>query len=170
MRRLSFLLCLIFVFSCAKRGISPLEEARLEAQEAINNAESKIEELKSIGGDITEPQSLLDEAKKLFEEGKYKEAKEKAIKAYNVASKLYDEIIEARKKLEEMAKKEEKSKLPTTYTVGTWEKDRDCLWNISKKKYIYNDPWKWKRIYQANKNKIKNPDLIYPGQVLKIPR
>ena len=27
----------------------------------------------------------------------------------------------------------------------------------------------WRTIYEANKDTIKNPDLIYPGQVLKIP-
>jgi nucleoid-associated protein YgaU len=56
-----------------------------------------------------------------------------------------------------------------TYTVGTWARDRDCLWNISKKKDIYNDAWKWPKIWQGNRDKIKDPDLIYPGQKLKIP-
>jgi small-conductance mechanosensitive channel len=57
-----------------------------------------------------------------------------------------------------------------TYTVGTWARNRDCLWNISKKRTIYNDPWKWPKIYVANRDQIKNPDLIYPRQVLKIPQ
>jgi outer membrane murein-binding lipoprotein Lpp len=56
-----------------------------------------------------------------------------------------------------------------TYTVGTWARNRDCLWNISKKKTIYDDPWKWPKIYVANRDKIKNPDLIYPKEVLTIP-
>ncbi len=56
-----------------------------------------------------------------------------------------------------------------TYTVGTWARNRDCLWNIAKKQSIYNDPWKWPKIYMANRNQIKNPDLIYPKEVLKIP-
>ena len=30
-------------------------------------------------------------------------------------------------------------------------------------------PSKWHRIYEANKDTIKNPDLIYPGQTFKIP-
>jgi nucleoid-associated protein YgaU len=55
------------------------------------------------------------------------------------------------------------------YVVDTWEKDRDCLWNIAKKRTIYADPWKWKRIYKANRDKIKDADLIYPGQKLIIP-
>jgi len=43
----------------------------------------------------------------------------------------------------------------------------DCLWNIAKK--YYNNPFLWTKIYQQNKDKIKNPDLIYPGQVFIIP-
>lgn len=57
-----------------------------------------------------------------------------------------------------------------TYTVGTWSKDRDCLWNIAKKKTIYDNPFKWPSLYNANKDKIKDPNLIYPGQILSIPK
>ena len=49
------------------------------------------------------------------------------------------------------------------YTV----KRGDCLWNIAKK-YDGNGS-KYTTIYNANRNKIKNPNLIYPGQVLWIP-
>jgi nucleoid-associated protein YgaU len=45
----------------------------------------------------------------------------------------------------------------------------DCLWNIAKKKEHYGNPFAWPKIYQANRDKIKNPDLIYPKQVFKIP-
>lgn len=54
------------------------------------------------------------------------------------------------------------------YTVGTWAKDRDCLWNISGKSDIYGDPFQWPKIWQANTEQIKNPDIIFPGQVFKI--
>lgn len=56
-----------------------------------------------------------------------------------------------------------------TYTVGTWARNKDCLWNISKKETIYDDPWKWPKIYVANRDQIKNPDLIHPREVLRIP-
>lgn len=46
----------------------------------------------------------------------------------------------------------------------------DCLWKIAGFTWIYNDPLQWPRIYKANKDKIKDPDLIYPGQILSIPR
>jgi LysM repeat protein len=43
----------------------------------------------------------------------------------------------------------------------------DCLWNIAKQHY--KDPFLWKKIYEVNKEKIKNPDLIYPGQKFVLP-
>ncbi|HVO66982.1 MAG TPA: LysM peptidoglycan-binding domain-containing protein [Syntrophales bacterium] len=49
-------------------------------------------------------------------------------------------------------------------------KKGDCLWRIAKMKGIYNDPFLWPVIYEANKDKIKNPNRIYPGQKLVIPR
>jgi nucleoid-associated protein YgaU len=50
-----------------------------------------------------------------------------------------------------------------TYTVVSG----DSLSKIAKK--IYGDASRWKEIFEANKDKIKNPDLIHPGQVLSIP-
>jgi len=55
---------------------------------------------------------------------------------------------------------------PETYTV---EKG-DFLYKISGKEKIYNDPLKWPRLYRANRDQIKDPDLIYPGWVLVVPR
>ena len=45
----------------------------------------------------------------------------------------------------------------------------DCLWNIAKKKDFYGNGFAWPVIYQANRDQIKNPDLIYPKQTFKIP-
>jgi nucleoid-associated protein YgaU len=50
-----------------------------------------------------------------------------------------------------------------TYTVVAG----DTLSKIAK--HEYGDASQWKRIYEANKDTIKNPDLIYPGQTFKIP-
>lgn len=51
----------------------------------------------------------------------------------------------------------------TTYTV----KSGDCLWNITKK-YL-GDGSRYNEIYNLNKDKITNPNLIYAGQVLTLP-
>lgn len=50
-----------------------------------------------------------------------------------------------------------------TYTV----KPGDCLYNISKT--ALGDGGRYNEIYALNKDKIKNPNLIYPGQVLQLP-
>lgn len=73
------------------------------------------------------------------------------------------------KKKKKTTKKKSKPKRPAakkktkTYTV----KSGDCLWNIAKK--FYGNGAQYTKIYNANKGKIKNPNLIYPGQVLTIP-
>jgi hypothetical protein len=46
----------------------------------------------------------------------------------------------------------------------------DSLWWIAKYKDVYNDPFLWPIIYEANREIIKNPKLLYPGQELGIPR
>ena len=46
----------------------------------------------------------------------------------------------------------------------------DCLWRISGKQQIYNDPFQWTKIYSANTDQINDPDLIFPQQRLAIPR
>jgi nucleoid-associated protein YgaU len=56
-----------------------------------------------------------------------------------------------------------------TYTVGTWAKNRDCLWNIAKKPDIYANAWMWPKIYVGNRDQIKDPDIIKPKMVLRIP-
>mgnify|MGYP001417918819 FL=1 len=43
----------------------------------------------------------------------------------------------------------------------------DSLSKIAKREY--GDANKWERIYEANRDVLKNPDKIYPGQKLKIP-
>ncbi len=44
----------------------------------------------------------------------------------------------------------------------------DNLWNISGKDEVYADPYQWPLIYKTNRDRIKDADLIYPGQVLDI--
>lgn len=45
----------------------------------------------------------------------------------------------------------------------------DHLWGIAKKKEHYANPFAWPIIYKANRDQIKNPDLIFPKQNFKIP-
>ncbi|MFA4923178.1 MAG: LysM peptidoglycan-binding domain-containing protein [Ignavibacteriaceae bacterium] len=45
----------------------------------------------------------------------------------------------------------------------------DCLWRIAKKKEFYGNGFAWPKIYQANRDQIKNANLIFPKQTFKIP-
>lgn len=50
-----------------------------------------------------------------------------------------------------------------THTVASG----DTLSHIARR--FYGDAGKWNAIYQANRDQLDDPDLIRPGQVLKIP-
>jgi len=43
----------------------------------------------------------------------------------------------------------------------------DTLWGIAKR--YYNNGNEYPKIHEANRDKVSNPNLIYPGQVLNIP-
>jgi len=49
---------------------------------------------------------------------------------------------------------------PDTYTI----KAGDTLWDISK--LFLLSPWRWPELWGMNLEQIRNPHLIYPGQVL----
>ncbi len=99
--------------------------------------------------------------------------------------RIRDQIIE----LEDLLARV-KANLPdklAEYTVRLIPERRDCLYRIAEYDEIYGDPTQWPQIYRANKSLIdgsydrylKNveepkysrpQDLIFPGQVLDIPR
>jgi len=155
------------------QNASKINELMVSGKEALNiaktdyaseNYESTIkysEEVLKICGvinDLIDQSNVAYKRNLALEEQKRREEEQK---------KKEQELAEEQAKKEQPTPSEENIKL--IYTVKK-TKPAESLWRIAGKKEIYNNPKVWRKIYEANKDQIKNPNLIYPGQNLKIPK
>jgi len=69
--------------------------------------------------------------------------------------RVADQVASAGVPLSELA-----PNAPDTHTVVAG----DTLWDISK--LFLKSPWRWPELWGMNRDQIRNPHLIYPGQVL----
>ena len=72
---------------------------------------------------------------------------------------------ELRNKTEKNRQQKEKS-LPSFHTV----KNGETLPQIAAQPEVFNDQSLWPLLYRANRDQIRDPRHIWPGQVLRIPR
>ena len=77
-----------------------------------------------------------------------------------------EEREQARRQAEEQARLEEQRRRPASYVVQAG----DHLWGISGREPIYGSSPYWPVLYDANDGLLQDPDLIYPGQELRVPR
>jgi len=133
--------------------IALLKQQKEDSEKVISDKDKTIAELseniKGYGDLVKEIQEQM------AQEGKEKEAE------YADRLALLKEgkgIMEA--KLAEAIKKI----IPDYYEV----RKGDSLWKIAER--FYNAGEKWIRIFEANTDKIKNPDIIYPYQRFTIPK
>ncbi len=59
----------------------------------------------------------------------------------------------------------EAAAVPTPVPSGSYMvSPHDTLWDIAGKSGVYSDNFQWPLIFKANRDTIKDPDLIYPKQ------
>lgn len=104
----------------------------------------------------------------------YEDAKEnydEALSAYSEEN--YDAAREyASRCLDALADVKARPNLPEYYIVHNWRLSKDCFWNIAKKPFVYNDPFKWEYLYDENKDSIPrtdDPNLVLPDMRVHIP-
>lgn len=182
-----------------KEGFEKIEIAKINADEAykatmegisgkkIQEAENVVAEAEktkvasSAEEDLAAAKEALNNAKNMKNSGNYDES----ITYANEAIRLGNEVIENGKKSTVASVKDqgqdadsEKTETKTKkgfvsedenfyyYKVKTWEKYEECLSRIALQ--YYKNAKMWRRIHKANN--IKNPDLIRPGWIIKIPK
>ncbi len=150
------------------------------ARAALRSDEYVAMQLKrrAAGDGIAAARERLDWAASIGAEQRFAQAFSDASSAYQDAVSAYsvedwDASLEAsRRVVALLADVNEFATLPARYTVRTWKEFRDCFWNIAGYPFVYGDPTQWRRLYEANKGKLRrpdNPDLLHPGTVLDIP-
>jgi nucleoid-associated protein YgaU len=45
----------------------------------------------------------------------------------------------------------------------------DSLWSIAGSPQVYDNPYQWPRLYIGNQDRLVDPNLLEPGQVLRVP-
>ncbi|TET61199.1 MAG: LysM peptidoglycan-binding domain-containing protein [Candidatus Stahlbacteria bacterium] len=185
-----FLLGPTLIFAEDKLTEEQAQEELLALQAQLEEAEAKIAELEAEVGalrlEVAELEASRDElisklnelkeAWKICQYGRYKVIEDDWLSKIASMRKVYHEgskwpmIYEANK---------DKIKNPNLIYPG-WVLlipyldnysviPGDCLWLIASYLSIYSDAKKWPEVYEANKDKIKDPDLIYPKQEFVIP-
>lgn len=149
------------------QGMAADQETREKVVVALGNTKGvlKVKDELAVGFTKAEQEAMrkaaLERAAAVSAQAKAQDAAEKQAAA-KARYDLEQKRIAFRRELQERAQKAEESKT-VFYTVVAG----DSLRKIAKKHY--GDESRWPAIFEANQPMIKKADLIYPGQVLRIP-
>ncbi len=155
-------------------------QADMAAAEALIGRAAKSEGAKIAKDEMEGAKESLAGSKTLYADSRYKESLIASGEARRLAAIVLGakSAETAKKEVKDTAaagavKEEGKKEKPgetgefKIYRVKYNPSGRDCLWKIAGR--YYGNPRLWKKIFEANRDKIKNPDIIQPGMPLKIP-
>jgi nucleoid-associated protein YgaU len=147
---------------------------RYKANSWIKTAQNRLVDAKGMGAEERYPEEWKQASEEFasaqitYKDAKYDESIEHS---KNVIALLQD-IKPAEPEEAPYVAEEEVPVFPKYYVVRLIPADRDCFNKISGYPFVYNDKYKWRILYEANKEKLhhpENPHLIHPGQVFIIP-
>jgi nucleoid-associated protein YgaU len=165
MLKLTGLIAMVFAIAIGCSSTETGQSEEQAAKDAIAAAKEANARAAAIGYEWRDTAEMIKKAEEALGESKY----EDAIKLANKARKQAENAI-AQKQAED-ARIAHLFGKATAVSAGAGQYSvvkGDNLWNISAKPDIYNNPYQWPLIYKANTGKIKDADLIYPGQVFDI--
>ncbi len=165
MLKLTGLIAMVFALAIGCSSTDSGQSDEQAAKDAIAAAKEANSRAAAIGYEWRDTAKLITEAEKALGDGKY----EDAIKLANKARKQAENAIAQKQAEDARIAHMFGAAAPVTAGAGQYSVIKgDNLWNISAKPDIYNNPYQWPLIYKANSSKIKDADLIYPGQVFDI--
>ena len=165
------------VTGCATTG-----EPEQTAAEAIAAAKAANAKAKAVGYEWRDTAKIIKSAEKALAAGNEDEARALANKARKQAENAIAQQKVEDKKFADAMSDADKAALSGAESdmshskhagmgagVASYSVVRgDNLWDISGKENVYGDSFQWPLIYKANRDTIKDADLIYPGQVFDI--
>lgn len=149
------------------------------AEQAIADAKAANAKAQAMGAEWRDTAKLIEEAEAALAAGDYQKAIDLANQAERQAENAMAQAKSEQERLKangtlnasEDASSSSQSGAMMQGNVDQYEVIRgDNLWNISGKGEVYANPYQWPLIYKANRDKISDADLIYPGQVFDIDR
>lgn len=195
LRHSSAFLLLILLIATGGCSTTPPPVERDLAREAIMDA-NRAGARKMAIEEYREAHSALERGEAMVEDGDYEEARETLFEAMRLAHqaestayirslnlaenrirqletqkatllRAWREAIADHEATIDFSDKEEYQPTElTSYTVT----DGENLFAIAGRRKVYGDALLWPLIYKANRDQIKDPQQIYPGQLLTIPR
>ncbi len=132
------------------------------ARSARTSTERRITRVRNIEEPLNDP-DRFEEAQEKFDEGSDLVEEEQ----FETAFGIFQESLAL---LDGLSGDEDV--MPQYYTVRRIPAQRDSFWRIAEYDFVYGDGFQWRRLYEANKDVIQDPDnprLIQPGQRFRIP-
>jgi nucleoid-associated protein YgaU len=145
--------------------VSQAEASMAQLSDCLNTTRQALQIAAATGvpaAELTAAQTALARAELLVKQAQQSLAQGDYEQAIRFLERAQADCLTA----QELSAQSRSTAKPEQYSVQRG----DTLWGISAKPLIYGNPLMWPLIYQANRRQIRDPDLIFPRQVLAVPR